>query len=59
MKTGLLTIVPFLTGGTFSVEDSNPIYILITLILTAFIEYVKWRRAKKKECDNECKKDKE
>jgi len=47
MKNEFLTAVPFLAGGTLSVGDANPTYILITTILTAIIEYIKWRRTKK------------
>lgn len=49
MNNQFLSFLPWLAGGGFSLGDANPLYVLITTILTAIIEYLKWRNQKKKE----------
>lgn len=49
MNNQFLSSLPWLAGGGFSLGDGNPLYILITTILTALIEYLKYRNKKKKD----------
>lgn len=49
MKNEFLTMLPFAASGGFTIGDANPLYILITTVLTALIEYLKYRNQKKQQ----------
>lgn len=49
MINKLLSVIPWSVGGIISIEQNDPLYVLITAIITALFQYWSMKRKEKKE----------